>query len=97
MRNATRLKYNAYTAQIGKLNAVEDPSRSFTVAPAVAQTLRGKIQQSSAFLTSINIIPVHLLAVRGTCWRRSARRRSRRRRKPRTRTVLAPRMRSRTG
>ncbi|MBB3586888.1 P2 family phage major capsid protein [Sphingomonas sp. BK481] len=58
MRNATRQKYNAYTAQIGKLNAVEDPSRSFTVAPAVAQTLRGKIQQSSAFLTSINIIPV---------------------------------------
>ncbi len=58
MRNETRLKFNAYTTQIGKLNAVEDPSRSFTVAPAVAQTLRGKIQQSSAFLTSINIIPV---------------------------------------
>ncbi len=58
MRNETRLKYNAFTLQIGKLNGIEDPSRSFTVAPAVAQTLRGKIQQSSAFLTSINIIPV---------------------------------------
>ena len=58
MRNETRLKYNAFKLQIGKLNGVEDPSRSFTVAPAVAQTLRGKIQASSAFLTSINIIPV---------------------------------------
>ena len=58
MRNSTRIKFDAYTAKIGKLNDVGDPSRSFTVAPAVAQTLRGKIQASSAFLTSINIIPV---------------------------------------
>ncbi len=58
MLNETRLKYDAYTIQIGKLNGVGDTGKSFTVAPAVAQTLRGKIQQSSAFLTSINIIPV---------------------------------------
>jgi len=58
MLNDTRLKYDAYTTQIGKLNGVSDTAKSFTVAPAVAQTLRGKIQQSSAFLTSINIIPV---------------------------------------
>lgn len=58
MRNETRLKFNAYTTKISELNGVGDTSKSFTVAPAVAQTLRGKIQQSSAFLTSINIIPV---------------------------------------
>ncbi|MES3107416.1 phage major capsid protein, P2 family [Sphingomonas aurantiaca] len=58
MLNDTRLKYDAYTMQIGKLNNVADTGKSFTVAPAVAQTLRGKIQASSAFLTSINIIPV---------------------------------------
>lgn len=58
MLNDTRLKYDAYTTQIGKLNGVADTGKSFTVAPAVAQTLRGKIQASSAFLTSINIIPV---------------------------------------
>ncbi len=58
MRNETRLKFDAYTTKISELNGVGDTSKSFTVAPAVAQTLRGKIQQSSAFLTSINIIPV---------------------------------------
>jgi P2 family phage major capsid protein len=58
MLNDTRLKYDAYTIQIGKLNGVADTGKSFTVAPAVAQTLRGKIQASSEFLTSINIIPV---------------------------------------
>jgi len=58
MLNDTRLKYDAYTIQIGKLNGVADTGKSFTVAPSVAQTLRGKIQASSAFLTSINIIPV---------------------------------------
>ena len=58
MLNDTRNKYNAYTAQIGKLNGVGDASRSFTVAPAVAQTLRGKLQLSSDFLARVNIIPV---------------------------------------
>ncbi|MFC3579545.1 phage major capsid protein, P2 family [Sphingomonas hylomeconis] len=58
MLNTTRLKFDKYTVQIGKLNGVGDPSRSFTVAPAVAQTLRAKIQTTSDFLSRINIIPV---------------------------------------
>ncbi|MBB3877886.1 phage major capsid protein, P2 family [Sphingomonas pseudosanguinis] len=58
MLNGTRTKYDQYTQQIGKLNGVTDPSRSFTVAPAVAQTLRAKLKQSSDFLSRINIIPV---------------------------------------
>lgn len=58
MLNATRAKYDAYTQQIGKLNNVADPSRSFEVLPAVAQTLRAKLKASSDFLSRINIIPV---------------------------------------
>ncbi|MDR6144940.1 P2 family phage major capsid protein [Sphingomonas sp. SORGH_AS870] len=58
MLNGTRTKYDQYTQQIGKLNGVTDPSRTFTVAPAVAQTLRAKLQASSDFLSRINIIPV---------------------------------------
>ncbi len=58
MLNVTRKKYDAYTQQIGKLNNVPDPSRSFEVLPSVAQTLRAKLKTSSAFLSQINIIPV---------------------------------------
>lgn len=58
MLNSTRTQYDAYTQQIGKLNGVADPSRSFTVAPAVAQTLRAKLKLTSDFLSRINIIPV---------------------------------------
>ncbi|WP_294325345.1 phage major capsid protein, P2 family [uncultured Sphingomonas sp.] len=58
MQNATRLKYDAYTAQIGKLNGITDPSRSFSVTPAVAQTLRAKLKLTSDFLSRINIVPV---------------------------------------
>lgn len=58
MLNATRDKYDAYTVQIGKLNGITDPSRSFTVAPAVAQTLRAKLKTTSEFLGQVNIIPV---------------------------------------
>jgi P2 family phage major capsid protein len=58
MLNATRQKYDAYTAQIGKLNGVTDPSRQFEVLPSVAQTLRAKLKLSSDFLSRINIIPV---------------------------------------
>jgi P2 family phage major capsid protein len=58
MLNITRTKYDAYTQQIGKLNNVADPSRSFEVLPAVAQTLRAKLKLSSDFLSKINIIPV---------------------------------------
>ncbi|SIQ10615.1 phage major capsid protein, P2 family [Marinobacterium stanieri] len=58
MRNETRALYNAYLAQIGSLNKVEDPSVKFNVLPSVQQTLETKIQESSEFLSRINIIPV---------------------------------------
>ena len=58
MRNATRVKFNALTAKLAKLNGVDDVSHSYTVAPAVAQTLRSKVQASSDFLSRINITAV---------------------------------------
>lgn len=58
MLNDTRIQYDKYTQQIGKLNGVADPSRSFTVTPAVAQTLRAKLKLTSDFLSRINVIPV---------------------------------------
>jgi P2 family phage major capsid protein len=58
MLTITQTKYDAYTAQVGKLNGITDPARKFTVAPAVAQTLRGKLKLTSEFLGLVNIIPV---------------------------------------
>lgn len=58
MLNNTRALFDAYTVQIGKLNKVGDPTREFTVDPAVAQTLRAKLAVVSDFLSKINIIPV---------------------------------------
>ncbi|WP_294356126.1 phage major capsid protein, P2 family [uncultured Sphingomonas sp.] len=58
MLELTQDKFDAYTQKIGKLNGVTNTARTFTVAPAVAQTLRGKLQLSSEFLKNINIIPV---------------------------------------
>jgi len=58
MRNETRLKFNAYMAQIGTLNGVADPSAKFNVQPSIQQTLETKMQESSDFLSKINIIGV---------------------------------------
>ncbi len=58
MRNDTRKKYNAYLDKIAELNGVDDTTQKFTVAPSVQQTLETKIQESSQFLTRINLVPV---------------------------------------
>jgi P2 family phage major capsid protein len=42
-----------------QLNGVADATHKFTVAPTVQQTLEKKIQESSAFLSSINVMPVN--------------------------------------
>ncbi len=56
MRNDTRLKFNEYTARMAALNGVSVDAvvSKFTAAPSVQQTLEDKIQESSAFLSSIN-------------------------------------------
>ena len=56
MRNDTRLKFNEYLSRLATLNHVsaEAVVSKFTADPSVQQTLENKIQESSAFLSSIN-------------------------------------------
>ncbi|SOE50851.1 phage major capsid protein, P2 family [Orrella dioscoreae] len=55
MRNPTRVLFDQYRARVAQLNRVSDTSTSFSVEPAIQQTMEQKIQESSAFLTSINM------------------------------------------
>ena len=58
MKNDTRLKFTAYLERQAELNGVASASHQFNVAPSVQQTLENKIQESSTFLKSIQILPV---------------------------------------
>ena len=58
MRNETRQLFNAYLERQAQLNSVPDATAKFTVVPSVQQTLETKIQESSEFLRSINIMGV---------------------------------------
>lgn len=59
MRNETRQLFNAYTHQLCALNGVDSTNTKFTVTPSVQQTLETRMQESSEFLTRINIVPVN--------------------------------------
>ncbi|MBD9478508.1 phage major capsid protein, P2 family [Pseudoxanthomonas sp. PXM02] len=61
MRNNTRLLYTAFLAQVAQLNQVGDATLSFNVDPAVQQTLEQRTQESSEFLSRINMIGVEEL------------------------------------
>ena len=61
MRNNTRLLYAAYLAQVAQLNQIGDATLSFNVDPAVQQTLEQRTQESSEFLSQINMIGVEEL------------------------------------
>lgn len=58
MRNETRVVYNQYLSDVAQLNSVPSAVQKFTVAPSVQQTLETRIQESSAFLNSINVMGV---------------------------------------
>lgn len=58
MRNETRRLFNAYAAQIAQLNGVENATEKFSVTPSIQQKLETKIQESSDFLSKINIMGV---------------------------------------
>lgn len=62
MRNETRQAFNAYINGVAKDNDVElstvSGGHKFTVEPSVQQRLEKKVQESSAFLGMINIVPV---------------------------------------
>lgn len=61
MKNTTRAKFTAMVSQIALLNAI-DPAVAantrFTVDPSVQQKLEQRVQESSEFLSKINIAPV---------------------------------------
>lgn len=58
MKNATRLLFNAYLQDQATLNGVPTVEQKFTISPTIQQKLESRIQESSAFLKSINIVPV---------------------------------------
>jgi P2 family phage major capsid protein len=58
MKKETRLAYSKYATQIAKLNDTADVSMKFSVEPSIQQKLESKIQESSAFLKRINVLPV---------------------------------------
>jgi P2 family phage major capsid protein len=58
MRNETRELFDAYLAAVAKLNGVTAATRTFTTAPTVAQRLETRIQESSDFLSRVNMIGV---------------------------------------
>lgn len=62
MKTKTRLLYSSYLSQIAALNSVELATVSsggkFNVAPSVQQTIVGKLGESSAFLSQINMVVV---------------------------------------
>ncbi|ACO73412.1 hypothetical protein LHK_02584 [Laribacter hongkongensis HLHK9] len=62
MRNDTRLQYTQFVTQLARLNSVPSAEKSFTVAPSIQQTLESRIQQSSEFLSRINVIGVPEMA-----------------------------------
>ncbi|TAL53835.1 phage major capsid protein, P2 family [Pandoraea sp.] len=58
MRNDTRQRFTDYVTQVAKLNGVPDATVKFSVDPSVQQRLETKIQESSSFLSKINLIGV---------------------------------------
>lgn len=58
MRNDTRIAFNRLRERIAQLSGVGNPTEAFNVEPSVQQTLESKIQESSEFLSSINIVGV---------------------------------------
>lgn len=60
MKNQTRAKFNGYINRLATLNGVDEGAvvSKFTATPSVQQTLETRIQESSAFLQSINIYGV---------------------------------------
>lgn len=61
MRNDTRHVFEQYISQLAQLNGIGDATKTFSIEPSVQQTLEKRLQESSAFLSRINIIGVREL------------------------------------
>jgi len=60
MRNESRIAFNKYLDRVATLSAVAlgDTDKTFSVAPSVQQKLETAVQESSEFLSKINIVSV---------------------------------------
>lgn len=58
MRNETRHAFNNLRAHIAQLSGVSSASEAFSVEPSIQQRLESRIQETSEFLGSINVIGV---------------------------------------
>lgn len=58
MQESTRILFNDFCEHIAELNHIGDATAKFSVDPSVQQKLIDKRQESSEFLSKINIIPV---------------------------------------
>ena len=59
MRTTTRQQFSALKDQIAHLNGINDASEKFTVNPSVQQRLETNMQESSNFLSQINMAGVN--------------------------------------
>lgn len=58
MKNSSRQAFNDFRRRIATLNQVESAAETFAVEPSVQQTLESRMQESSAFLSRINVVGV---------------------------------------
>lgn len=58
MKQESRKKFNAYRADMAKLNDADAADEQFTVTPTIQQKLESRIQESSGFLMNTNSYPV---------------------------------------
>lgn len=58
MKKQTRIQFNAYLAELGEVNGVDDTTVQFNVVPTAVQGLQDKVVEQSTFLPKINTITV---------------------------------------
>lgn len=58
MRADTRVQFDQFSHRIAQLNNVSSIANTFAVEPSVQQTMERRMQESSAFLSAINMIGV---------------------------------------
>ncbi|MEG1117113.1 MAG: phage major capsid protein, P2 family [Janthinobacterium sp.] len=58
MKKQTRQVFGQYETRLGQLNDTDNVAKTFSVTPSVQQKLETKMQESSEFLSKVNIIGV---------------------------------------
>lgn len=58
MKKQTRQVFGQYETRLGQLNDTDNVAKTFSVTPSVQQKLENKMQESSEFLSKVNIIGV---------------------------------------